>query len=56
MDLLLNMALASLFFTVLVVFAVAIALAPAVPNERAPATEHDHEERVHRRERRMPPA
>lgn len=47
MGLLLNIALASLFFTVLLVFAVAIAFAPAVPNERAPATEHDHEEMDH---------
>jgi hypothetical protein len=28
-------------------FAVAIAFAPAVPNEIAPATEHDHEEMDH---------
>jgi len=28
-------------------FAVAIAFAPAVPNEISPATEHDHEEMDH---------
>ena len=32
------------FFITMVGFAVAIAFAPAVPNEVAPATEHDHEE------------
>ena len=32
------------FFITMVGFAVAIAFAPAVPNEIAPATEHDHEE------------
>jgi hypothetical protein len=39
------------FVVTMVGFAVAIAFAPAVPNEIAPATEHGHEEmtpRVHR--------
>ncbi|MGC2223540.1 MAG: hypothetical protein WA624_14875 [Methylocella sp.] len=31
------------FVICMVGFAVAIAFAPAVPNEIAPATEHDHE-------------
>jgi uncharacterized membrane protein YGL010W len=37
------------FFITMVGFAVAIALAPAVPNEIAPATEHNHEEMDHAR-------
>ncbi|MGH6847632.1 MAG: hypothetical protein ACREC0_09380 [Methylocella sp.] len=35
------------FVITMVGFAVAIAFAPAVPNEIAPATEHDHEEMDH---------
>jgi uncharacterized membrane protein YGL010W len=37
------------FFITMVGFAVAIAFAPAVPNEIAPATERDHEETDHAR-------
>jgi hypothetical protein len=36
------------FVITMVGFAVAIAFAPAVPNEIAPATEHNHEEMDHR--------
>jgi hypothetical protein len=39
-----NRAYSSPFFIAMVGFAVAIAFALAVPNEIAPATEHDHEE------------
>jgi len=35
------------FVICMVGFAVAIAFAPAVPNEIAPATEHDHDEMDH---------
>jgi hypothetical protein len=35
------------FVITMVGFAVAIAFAPAVPNEISPATEHDHEEMDH---------
>jgi hypothetical protein len=35
------------FVITMVGFSVAIALAPAVPNEIAPATEHNHEEMDH---------
>ena len=41
---LLAAALVAPFFVTMVGFAIAIAFAPAVPNEIAPATEHDHEE------------
>jgi hypothetical protein len=41
---LLAAALVAPFFICMIGFAVAIAFAPAVPNEIAPATEHDHEE------------
>jgi hypothetical protein len=39
--------LASPFVITMVGFAVAIAFAPSVPNEIAPATEHNHEETDH---------
>jgi hypothetical protein len=39
--------LAAPFFITMVGFAVAIAFAPSVPNEIAPATEHNHEEMDH---------
>jgi hypothetical protein len=35
------------FVITMVGFAVAVAFAPAVPNEIAPAIEHDHEEMDH---------
>ena len=35
------------FVITMIGFAIAIAFAPAVPNEIAPATEHDHEETDH---------
>jgi hypothetical protein len=43
------------FVITMVVFAVAIAFAPAVPNEIAPATEHDHEEMDHARRAKTEP-
>ncbi|MGC2222370.1 MAG: hypothetical protein WA624_08365 [Methylocella sp.] len=39
--------LAAPFVITMVGFAVAIAFAPSVPNEIAPATEHNHEEMDH---------
>jgi hypothetical protein len=47
MEHLLSIALVSPFFLTLAIFIVAIAFAPAVKNEIAPATEHDHEEMDH---------
>jgi hypothetical protein len=47
MEHLLNFALVSPFFLTLAIFIVAIVFAPAVQNEIAPATEHDHEETDH---------
>ena len=47
MEQLLNIALVSPFFLTLIIFIVAIAFAPGVKNEIAPATEHDHEEMDH---------
>jgi hypothetical protein len=47
MEQLLNIALVSPFFLTLVIFTVAIVFAPAVKNEIAPATAHDHEEMDH---------
>jgi hypothetical protein len=44
---LLTAVLVAPFVITMVGFAVAIAFAPAVPNEIAPATEHDHEEMDH---------
>jgi hypothetical protein len=49
MEQLLNIALVSPFFLTLIIFIVAIAFAPGVKNEIAPATEHDHEEMDHAR-------
>ena len=44
---LLTAVLVAPFVITMVGFAVAIAFAPAVPNEIAPATEHDHKEMDH---------
>ena len=49
MEHLLSIALVSPFFLTLAIFIVAIVFAPAVKNEIAPATEHDHEETDHAR-------
>jgi hypothetical protein len=44
---LLDAVLVAPFVLTMVGFAVAIAFAPSVPNEIAPATEHNHEEMDH---------
>ena len=44
------------FFICMVAFAIAIAFAPAVPNEIAPATGHDHEEMDHEHVSKTVPA
>ncbi len=44
---LLAVVLTAPFVITMVGFAVAIAFAPSVPNEIAPATEHNHEEMDH---------
>src|ERR1700739_2043699 len=49
MEHLLNIALVSPFFLTLAILTVAIVFAPAVKNEIAPATGHDHEEVDHAR-------
>ncbi len=49
-------ALVAPFFICTVGFAIAIAFAPAVPNEIAPATEHDHEEMDHEHVSKTVPA
>ena len=49
-------ALVAPFFICMVGFAIAIAFAPAVPNEIAPATEHDHEEMDHEHVSKTVPA
>jgi hypothetical protein len=53
---LLAAALVTPFFICMIGFTVAIAFAPAVPNEIAPATEHDHEEIDHEHVSKTVPA
>jgi hypothetical protein len=47
MEQVLNIALVSPFFLTLIVFTVAIVLAPAAKNEITPAPEYDHQEMDH---------
>ena len=49
MEQLLTAVIVAPFVIIMVGFAVAIAFAPAVPNEIAPATGHDHDSRQFRR-------
>ena len=53
---LLTTALIVPFFICMIGFAVAIAFAPAVPNEIAPTTEHDHEQMDHEHVSKTAPA
>ena len=53
---LLAAALVAPFFICMIGFAVAIAFAPAVPNEIALTTEHDHEQMDHEHVRKTAPA